>query len=114
MTLYNKLRLNYEIDPGIMLGGEVPRIDFNAGPAIYNGILLGPSDADWASKPSMPVLQYAIAARIQRDPTEVAVGVQGLDGSGLRVVQYNPAQIRSALSTVRRVAVTARDLLESS
>jgi len=112
VTVQTRLRISLELDDDVTLGGEVSRIDLGVDTVEYRGMLLGIQDSGWARQLRMPVLQLAIASRLERDPTEVVVGIQELDGTGLQVTQYSPKSIHEALEEVRSLAQQARRLLE--
>jgi hypothetical protein len=107
-----RLRINLPLGEGLALGGEVSRIDLGMDSVGYKGILLGVQDHNWSRQLRMPVLQLAIASRLGREPSEVGVGVQELDGTSLQVVQYSQGEMQEATREVCRLVRAAQRMLE--
>lgn len=106
-----KVRLNYDLESGIYLGGEVPRVDVDLVGGGYRAVLLGYDAPAWRSELRTPLLQRAIASHFQRDESEVVVGVQALDGSGLEVVRFTTAEINAAEASAKTLASQIAALL---
>ena len=70
----------------------------------YRGILLGPIPADWDSQLRMPLIQYGLSQIYQRDQSEIEVGVQELDGSGISTRSYDQNQIDRAFEQVVEIS----------
>ncbi len=98
-----KVRLEFDLGSGVLLGGEVSRVDVDITGG-YSAVLLGTPAHAWRTELRMPLLQRAVARHFDRNEAEVAVGVQDLDGSGLQTVQFSRAEINAAEATVRLLA----------
>jgi hypothetical protein len=104
IVLARKLRVGMDIGAGLVLGGEVSRVDLDISDGGYRAILLGDTSPGWRNELRMPLLQRAVAGRMERGELDVRVGVQALDGSGLQTVRYSGSQIEDAMRRVREVA----------
>jgi len=112
VMVQDKLRLALGIGRDIVVGGEISRIDLvDKG---YRGILLGSAGPNWKATLQMPIVQAAIAERLNRDPGNVLVGVQEWDGSGLNVTQYSSSEIADAIAEFRGLANRGIGLLKKS
>jgi hypothetical protein len=98
-----KVRLGYDLGSGVLLGGEVSRVDVDLAGG-YRGVLLGACDPNWRTELRTPLLQRAVARHFDRDEAEVTVGVQALDGSDLQTVQFSHAEIDAAEAGARSLA----------
>lgn len=107
----DRLRLEMSVGNGFVLGGDVPRIDFDSSNETYHGVLLGNNDPNWKSDLRTPVLQAAIASRLNRDVDDVHIAVQSLDGSGLQVIQYSGKQVQRAVDELEQLIGQAARLL---
>lgn len=99
-----KVRLEFDLGSGILLGGEVSRVDIDLAGG-YRAVLLGAPDPDWRTELRTPLLQRAVARHFDRDEAEVTVGVQDLDGSSLQAVQFSRVEIDAAEVGARSVAI---------
>ena len=107
----DRLRLGMILPGNFILGGDVPRIDFDSSNETYHGVLLGTADPNWKADLRTPILQAAIANRLSRDVDDIRVGVQSLDGSGLDLMQYSAKQVQRALDELERLLSQAARLL---
>jgi hypothetical protein len=104
VVVARKLRVELDIGAGQLLCGEVPRVDLDLRTEGYRAILLGDVSPNWRDELRMPLLQRAVANRIARDESTVAIGVQMLDGGGLDTVRYSARQVQSAMRRVNDIA----------
>ena len=88
-----RVRLDYELVPGVVLGGEVSRIDIDLAADEYHAVLLGPLPDDWPNGLRFPVLHRAIARAFDRDERQVRICVQRNDGSSLEVSKRFVAKV---------------------
>lgn len=107
----DRLRLEMSLRSGFVLGGDVPRIDFDSSNETYHGVLLGNNDPNWKTDLRTPILQAAIASRLNRDVDDVRIGVQSLDGSGLELIQYSGKQVQRAVEELEQLIRQAARLL---
>ncbi len=99
-----RLRLNYDLGSEWILGGEISRIDIISGG--YRGIILGNIPDNWDHQLRIPLIQRALAGRLQRPEIDIAVGFQNLDGGDLRVVSFPKDEIDDAETSVQDLART--------
>jgi len=103
-----KLRLEFDLSAGWILGGEVSRVDIDLPSEGYHGILIGNRPNNWRRQVRMPLIQRALAARLQRPEAEILVGFQDIDGSDLELVSFPRAVTdqaeRSARELVRELS----------
>ena len=100
----HRVRLSYPLGGGIVLGGEVSRVDVDVVQGGYRAVLLGTPRPDWRSEIRLPLIQLGVADRFQRGAADVRVGFQHLDGSNLAVVVYSAAELHAAEQGAREVA----------
>lgn len=110
VTAATRLRVDLELAPGWTMGGEVSRVD--VGSRNYRAVLLGVGSTALGSEIRMPLLQRAVATRLQRPEAEVEIGVQAIDGADLSTRSFDTAaidvaclSIRSAIEGLRVAAV---------
>jgi hypothetical protein len=101
-----RLRLNYDLDSGWILGGEISRIDIDIMSGGYRGIILGNVSDDWEHQLRIPLIQRALANRLQRPEEDMAIGFQNLDGSDLRTVSFPKKELDDAETAARDLART--------
>ena len=107
----DRLRLGMLMSNGVLLGGEIPLINLNAEEETYQAIMLGEKAPDWRGQLRMPILQAAVAERLERNPEDVLVGIQALDGSALDVHHYTQREITEALREVVELTSRAQRML---
>jgi len=100
----HRVRLGYPLGGGVILGGEVSRVDVDAARGGYSAVLFGNPRPDWQSEIRMPLIQLGIADRYQRGAAEVRVGFQHLDGSNLSLTSFSGADLQAAEQSARDVA----------
>lgn len=100
----HRIRLGLPLGSGIILGGEVSRVDVDVTSGGYRAVQLGTPRAGWRSELRMPLIQLGIADRYQREAAEVRVGFQHLDGSNLSLVSFSEAELQAAERSARGVA----------
>lgn len=100
----HRVRLGLSLGNGVILGGEVSRVDVDVRNGGYRAVQLGTPLAGWRSELRMPLIQLGVAERYQRDAAEVRVGFQQLDGSKLSLVSFSEAELRAAEQRARGVA----------
>lgn len=101
----HRVRLSYPLSGGVILGGEVSRVDVDALRGGYHAVLLGTPRPNWQSEIRMPLIQLGIADRYQRGAAEVRVGFQHLDGSNLSLVSFSGADLQAAEQRARDLAL---------
>ena len=103
IVVRTRFRIILDIDHGNFLTGEVSRIDICRDSG-YRGILLGPIPLDWDSQLRMPLIQLGLSQMYQRDPSEIEIGVQELDGSSISTRNYSDSEIGGAFEQVVRIS----------
>jgi len=107
-----KARLNFGLGSGVILGGEVSRVDVDLGSGGYRAVLLGDAPPAWRRELRMPRIQRAIGRGFNRDEREVQAGFQRVDGSNLELVSFGTAELDAAEQAARELARTiAREWL---
>ena len=99
-----KVRLAYDLGSGVLLTGEVSRVDVDLVGGGYRAILLGAADQDWRDELRTPLLQRAVAKHFDRHESEVAIGVQALDATGLETAHFGTTDIDDAEAAARALA----------
>ena len=100
----HRVRLEFSLGSGIILGGEVSRVDVDVSSGGYRAVQLGTPRSGWRSELRMPLIQLGIADKYQRGAAEVRVGFQQLDGSNLSLVSFSESELRAAERSARGVA----------
>ena len=100
----HRVRLSYPLGGGVLLGGEVSRVDVDVVQGGYRAVLLGTPRPDWRSEIRLPLIQLGIADRFQRGAAEVRVGFQHLDGSNFSLVSFSGPELQAAEQGARDVA----------
>ena len=103
IVVRTRARIILDIGHGNSLTGEVSRMDICRDSG-YRGILLGPIPADWDSQLRMPLIQHGLSQIYQRDQSEIEIGVQELDGSGISTRSYDQNQIDRAFEQVVEIS----------
>jgi hypothetical protein len=93
----HRVRLGLALGSGIILGGEVSRVDVDLTSGGYRAVQLG-------APRRMPLIQLGIADKYQREAAEVRVGFQHLDGSNLSLVSFSEAELQAAGRGARGIA----------
>ena len=106
-----KLRLEFDLGAGWILGGEVSRVDIDLSSGGYHGILIGNRLDNWRRQVRLPLIQRALAARLQRPEAEIFIGFQNVDGSNLEVVSFPRAIRDQAEGSARELARELSDEL---
>lgn len=99
-----KARLNFDLGSGVILGGDVSRVDADIVSGGYRAVLLGDAPAGWQRELRMPLIQRAIGRGFNRDELDVRVGFQRLDGSNLQVVSFATVDLDAAEQAARELA----------
>jgi hypothetical protein len=107
----DRLRLGMLMSNGVLLGGEIPLINLNADEETYQAIMLGENAPDWRDQLRMPILQAAVAQRLERKSEDVVVGTQSLDGSRLDLHHYTQSEITEAVQQVIDLTSRAQRML---
>lgn len=107
IVIDSRVRLDFELGHGIILGGLVSRIDMiQQG---YRAVLLRNIHPGWEEELRMPLIQRALATAYERPENEFVVGIQELDASKLSVTSYSQTNMdnaeRIAQQLARQVAV---------
>ena len=100
-----KLRLDYDLGNNFALGGEISRIDVDIGSGGYRGVLLGNRPTDWRRQLRVPLIQRALAAKLQRPESEISVGFQNIDGTQLELISFPRVVSDEAEDRARRLAL---------
>lgn len=100
-----KLRLAFNLGHNFELGGEISRIDVNIESRGYKGVLLGGRPADWRRQLRFPLIQRALAEKLQRPEAEISVGFQNIDGTQLDTISFSRAVLEEAEDRARRLAL---------
>ena len=100
----HRVRLGFSLGSGIILGGDVSRVDVDVTSGGYRAVQLGTPGAGWRSELRMPLIQLGVADRYQREAAEVRVGFQHLDGSNLSLVSFSEAELQAAGRGARGIA----------
>ena len=98
-----KVRLNLLLHGGVLLGGEISRVDIDSGSDNYEAIILGELPNDWQNELRFPLIQYEIATQFQRPASMVRIGFQSLDGANLVTTKYSRAAVEEALAEARQL-----------
>ena len=104
----SNIRLSYSIDSFLDLSGLISRLDVTD--VGYRAVILGARRANWRGELRMPLIQTAISLKYGRPISEVAVGVQDLDGGAPEQETYTSAQIASARQEFRLLGEGVRRL----
>ena len=100
-----KLRLDYDLGNNFALGGEISRIDMDIGSGGYRGVLLGNRPTDWRRQLRVPLIQRALATKLQRPELEISVGFQNIDGTQLELISFPRIVLDDAEARARRLAL---------
>jgi hypothetical protein len=108
----HRYRVNHDLGSGVVLGGEVSRIDIL--PGGYRGVMLSSPDARWRTQLRMPLIQIALARAFARPEAEFSVGFQELNGGNLQGETFGEERRREANDMAhelaRRIAAEASRL----
>lgn len=105
-----KLRISLPLGAGVILGGQIPRLDVDGSFTKYTGVLLGTSMPSLRHELRPPLLQRAIASAIHRPEEDVFLACQALDGSDLQELHFVHDDIDEAMSVAERLAYTLASL----
>jgi hypothetical protein len=100
-----KLRLEFDLSAGWILGGEVSRIDIDLSSGGYHGVLIGNRPNNWRRQVRMPLIQRALAVRLQRPEGEILVGFQNIDGSYLELMSFPRAVMAQSERSARELTL---------
>jgi hypothetical protein len=102
IVIDSRVRLDFELGHGIILGGLVSRIDMiQQG---YRAVLLETIQPGWKEELRMPLIQRALAAAYERPENEFVVGIQELDASELTVTSYSQTDMDNAEQIAQQLA----------
>ncbi len=100
-----RFRCKYPLAKGVVLVGEISRVDADLARDEYHAILLGPEPEDWPVGLRFPLLQRVVATAFSRDEATVRIGIQNIDGSGLTISPpCSASQIDAAERKARHLA----------
>lgn len=102
-----KLLLDFDLGSGWRLGGLVSRADLDQNTGGYHCVLLGSAPRDWRDQLRMPLVQRALADKLQRPETDISVGFQNLDGTSIELVSYPQTRLDEAERDARRLVQEA-------
>lgn len=97
-----RFRMRYELGPGLILGGNVGRIDLI--PQGYRAVLLETVSSNWDQALRMPLIQRGVADAYGRPEEEFWVAAQDLNGSNLQLYKYSTEEIDAAVLAARDLA----------
>lgn len=103
-----KLRILLPLGSGWAVGGELSRVDIDLATGGYRALLIGTRPDDWRGQLRMPLLQRAVAEKMQRPQEEVSVGFQDLDGGRLEITGYSEADVAAAVNEAQQLAIALR------
>lgn len=69
-------------------------------------MLIGDRPHDWRRQLRIPLIQRALAAKLQRPETEISVGFQNIDATHLELVSFPRRILDEAENTARELAQT--------
>jgi len=106
-----KLRLSLELGSGVVMSGEMSRIDVSAKSGQYQAVLLSASiDGNWKSELRWPLVQLAVSQKYSREIEEIAVGIQTLDGSTIDTRCFSKGKIDKCVTEAAGLAETINSL----
>lgn len=104
----SKLILDYDLGSGWRLGGEISRADLDPRTGKYNCVILGKAPLNWRQQIRMPLIQRALAHKMERPETDVSIGFQNLDGTSIELVSFPLRKLdeaeKAACELIRDVA----------
>lgn len=105
----SRLLLDYDLGSSWRLGGEISRADLYPRNGKYNCVILGKAPLNWRQQIRMPLIQRALANRLERPETDISVGFQNLDGTSIELVSFSLTKLDEAEGTARELL---RDVAE--
>lgn len=93
-TIDSRVRLNFSLGHGLILGGLISRVDMTT--KGYRAILLEEIPHRWKEELRMPLIQRSLARSYVRPEDEFEIGIQELDASDLAVTSYSKTDIDHA------------------
>ena len=98
-----KLLLDFDLGSSWRLGGLISRVDLDTSTGVYNCIILGKEPHDWQHQMRMPLIQRALAYKLQRPETNISVGFQNLDGSSIELGSFPMNEVDEAEKAARKL-----------
>lgn len=109
-----KLNVRLQLGASLFVGGEVARVDFDPLGG-YRALLIDDKESDLDSELRFPVLQLAVARKIERDPSDVAIGVQSIDDFyRIEVRTFSDRGLAAAKRELDRIAREVGRVLSAS
>jgi len=99
----SRLRLDYDLGSGWQLGGEISRADLDPRTGKYNCVILGKAPLNWRQQIRMPLIQRALADKLERPETDISVGFQNLDGTSIELVSFSLKKLDEAEGSAREL-----------
>jgi hypothetical protein len=99
-----RLRIDLQLSPGIIMGGEISRLDIDPDRDQYHAVLLTETGGFSPKELRLPLIQRAIALKYKREEGKIWIGFQRLDGSALNLIQFPKAAMTSALKKAQIMA----------
>lgn len=96
MTVKSRVRLNFCLGHGVILGGNISRVDVDITTNGYRAILLESIPPQWNEELRMPLIQRGVALTYQRPEDKFVVGIQELDTCHLVETSYSKEAINDA------------------
>ena len=66
-------------------------------------MLIGNQPSDWRRQLRVPLIQRALAAKLQRPELEISVGFQNIDGTQLELISFPLRVLNDAEDRARRL-----------
>jgi hypothetical protein len=85
---------------GFRVSGQVARLDLSKG---YNAWLFVRGDSDWSSDPRMPLLQDAIARKLNVELDEVEIGVYDFIKGGHYATKFKASHVQAVRKKLVRL-----------
>ena len=104
ITIQSPARLNFDLGHGVILGGNISRVDVDITTSGYRAILLESIPPRWDEELRMPLIQRGIALTYQRSEDKFAVGIQEFDTCDLVETSYSKEAINDAEQIARQLA----------
>jgi|WetSurMetagenome_2_1015567.scaffolds.fasta_scaffold56843_4 hypothetical protein len=105
----SKLLLDYDLGSGWRLGGEISRADLDPRTGKYGCVILGKAPPNWRQQIRIPLIQRALADKLERPEIDISVGYQNLDGTSIELVSFSLKKLDEAEATARELM---RDVAE--
>jgi len=99
----SRLLLDYDLGSGWRLGGEISRADLDLRTGKYNCVILGKAPLNWREQGRMPLIQRALADKLERPESDISVGFQNLDGTSIDLFSFPLRKLDEAEEAARKL-----------